>query len=262
MVIPAFYSPQFNHTTFRCQVKLVSTIVQSLPAESSNANKLPTMEHLVKAFTRVVRKIDDGNVVINLFPKPDEPAASNPSSRTDLDRRRILEFPDAETQSSNIAASSSLDKASLLKRAAESPSELTTSEIDLLKERYWLGISRNETKARSLASSALLAVSEDHWRETTKRLKEVRGPLYEENEAKAIENADSDAWRRRSEASRGRQEEEAEAALGRARGSGGFGRRIKRGKRGDMRCSSSRKYYGWNIWTSTRLGEMRQLSSR
>jgi len=37
-----------------------------------------------------------------------------------------------------------------------------TSEIGLLKERYWLDVTPAETKKRSRAGSALLAVSQDH----------------------------------------------------------------------------------------------------
>lgn len=175
------------------------------------------MEHLIKAFTRVTRKIDDADELIESFPALERSALSDPPSVTDKDRRRILDFPEPETQHSNIATASTLTKPDLLKRAAESPSELTTSEVDLLKERYWLDVTRTETNARASASSALLAVSQDHWREVTEQLKKVRASLYEEHEAKAMENAEWEAWRRMVEASKARRRQEAEGGLARAR---------------------------------------------
>ena len=45
----------------------------------------------------------------------------------------ILDFPDAEAQQENIKSITSSSKATLLKRAVESPSELSAKEIDLLK---------------------------------------------------------------------------------------------------------------------------------
>lgn len=174
------------------------------------------MEHLLRTFTRVARKIDDTDEFIKSFPALEKCALSEPSSVTEQDCRRILDFPEPDIQQSNIAASSALTKADLLKRAAESPSELTAPEINLLKERYWLDVTPTETNARASASSALLAVSQDHWYKVTEQLKKVRTPLYEQHEAKAIENAEWEAWRRMVEASKAWQQQEAEGKLDRA----------------------------------------------
>ncbi|CEO59136.1 hypothetical protein PMG11_03822 [Penicillium brasilianum] len=55
------------------------------------------------------------------------------------DRIRLLDFPELATQVANIiaAAPATLTKQDLLKKAAESPGDLTSSEIDLLQDRYW-----------------------------------------------------------------------------------------------------------------------------
>ena len=173
------------------------------------------MEHLFRSFTRVVRKIDHVNTLIDSFPSLEDSAPTG-FSFTDQDRRRILDFPEPDTQSSNIAVSSSLAKSVLLKRAVESPSSLTASEIDLLKERYWLNISSVEMRARSSASAALVAVSENHWHEVTNRLEKIRAPLYEEDEAKAIENAGWEAWRRLIDSLQAQRRQEAESAVAKA----------------------------------------------
>ncbi|KAI1102617.1 hypothetical protein F4804DRAFT_343098 [Jackrogersella minutella] len=112
------------------------------------------------------------------------------------DRRRILDFPGPEMQTANIAATTSLSKSTLLQRASESPEQLTHAEVDLLKGRYWLNLTQAESGARSRAGAALVAVSQEHFDEITSRLGKMREPLYEENEERAIENAENQAWKR------------------------------------------------------------------
>ncbi|KAK9422865.1 hypothetical protein SUNI508_04532 [Seiridium unicorne] len=149
------------------------------------------MEHLVKGFIRVIRGLDAGGDVMHLTPDLEKQ-----HEVSDPDKRRVLDFPEPGLQSTNISKSSSLAEVDLPKRAAESPNQLSASELDLLRGRYWLDVSLPELRAITTAHEALHAVSQDHWQEVTDRLKAIRTPFYDENEGTAIENA-SEEWARR-----------------------------------------------------------------
>lgn len=88
------------------------------------------MEHLIPSFIRVVRQLDDAASLLALF----QEFESNPSAVRAEDRVRLLDFLDPSTQEANIAAATTLNKQDLLKKAAQSPRELTEAEIDLTKE--------------------------------------------------------------------------------------------------------------------------------
>ncbi|KAL7624411.1 hypothetical protein AAE478_005975 [Parahypoxylon ruwenzoriense] len=168
------------------------------------------MEHLIRSFTRVICKLDNVDELIASFPELEKSAPSDPSFLTEENRRRLLDFPGPDIQLTNIAASTSL----------KTPKELTDAELNLLKERYWLGLSLEENKARSKArtqgSAALLAVSEEYFGQITSQLKKIREPLYEENEAEAIENAEQEYVRRLIQQAMGPQDA-AQTALAKAR---------------------------------------------
>ncbi|KAI0890229.1 uncharacterized protein GGS22DRAFT_150283 [Annulohypoxylon maeteangense] len=154
------------------------------------------MENLIKSSIRVQRQIDNVEDLSKSFPDLEALALSNPSSITDEDKRRVLDFPESEMQATNIAATTSLSKKALLQQAAELPDLLTQAEVDLLKNRYWLDLSRAESGARSKAGAALVAVSQAHFDDITSRLSKMREPLYEENEGQAIANAEDQALQR------------------------------------------------------------------
>ncbi|KFA55942.1 hypothetical protein S40293_11317 [Stachybotrys chartarum IBT 40293] len=149
------------------------------------------MEHLIRAFTRVIRRIDDADSIMALVSRIEKDDDFNASSVSAQDRRRILDFPDPEDEAANIAAASSLSKPDLLERAVRAPEQLSAQEATLLKDRYWDKVSRKETRARIAANEALSAVSDSDWHQTTDQLKALRAPLYEANEEKAIENAEA-----------------------------------------------------------------------
>lgn len=96
------------------------------------------MECLISTFTRVTRKLDDVNELIKSFPRLEELALSNPSGLTEQERLSLLDFPDPQLQQANITATTPLRKSDLIRRAIESPEDLTSAEIDLLMKRYWL----------------------------------------------------------------------------------------------------------------------------
>ncbi|ROW01155.1 hypothetical protein VSDG_02618 [Cytospora chrysosperma] len=177
------------------------------------------MDNQIRSFMRVIRKLDNADELIQRFPEWERSTLSQDaasSSLTPQDQRRILDFPDAETQSANIANSSTLGKEDLLKRAAETPTQLSATEVSLLKSCYWLDISPDEEHEVCLASGLIMGthrVSEEDYEEAEKRLKAVRQPFHAENEENAIENALAEHWRRGTDAWRARQKQEAERSL-------------------------------------------------
>lgn len=154
------------------------------------------MDHLIKSFIRVHRQIDDVGKLCEVFPDFEATALTNPSAFSNEDKQRVLDFPQSEVQDANIAAVSSLSKSALLRRAAQSPEQLTQAEVDLLKDRYWLNLTRAEAGACSRAGAALVDVSQEYFDEVTARLSKMRKPLYEENEANAIANSEEQSWKR------------------------------------------------------------------
>lgn len=180
------------------------------------------MDNQIRSFMRVIRKLDNADELIQSFSKWEKSVLSQDtasSSLTPQDQRCILDFPDPETQATNVAKSSTLAKEDLLERAAETPSQLSATEVSLLKDRYWLEISPDEGREVSLATGLLTGphrISMEEYEQARKRLSAVRHLLYAENEEKAIENATVEHYRREREAFRARQCQETERALSRA----------------------------------------------
>lgn len=167
---------------------------------------------------RVIRKFDNADELIQSFLDWERSTLSQDvtSSLTSQEQLRLLDFPDFETQAANIARSSTLGKEDLLKRAAETPSQLSVTEVTLLKDRYWLDISAEEEHKISLATGLImgpLRVSEEEYENAERRLRAARHPLYAENEEEAIEKAIAEHWRRENNAWRERQRQETERAL-------------------------------------------------
>ncbi|KAK2780210.1 hypothetical protein CKAH01_00154 [Colletotrichum kahawae] len=177
------------------------------------------MDNQIRSFMRVIRKLDNADDLIQSFPEWEKSTSSRDEGSSTLavqDQRRVLDFPDPDTQAANIAKSSTLSKEDLLKRAAETPAQLSATEVSLLKSRYWLEISSDEEHEVTLAHGLISGphrVSEEEFNEAGKRLEAVRHPLYAENEEKAIENAVAEHWRRENEAWRARQKQEAERSI-------------------------------------------------
>lgn len=74
----------------------------------------------------------------------------------------LFDFPHYVTQVVNIVAIAFSNKPHLLKKAAESPHDLTSSEIDLLKSRYWEKLTFDEKDAFEVALYDLAGVSGEH----------------------------------------------------------------------------------------------------
>ncbi|KAK1727960.1 hypothetical protein CaCOL14_009964 [Colletotrichum acutatum] len=180
------------------------------------------MENHIRSFMRVIRKIDDADELIQSFLASEEiiPSQNDASpSLTPHDQKRLLDFPDAETQAANIAKSTELSKENMLERAVESPSQLTAAEVSLLKNRYWMDISPGEEREVSRAAGLIMEpnrVSEKEYEQARNRLRAVRHMLYADNEEKAIDNAIIEHWRRENEAWKARQRQETENTLSKA----------------------------------------------
>jgi hypothetical protein len=91
------------------------------------------MERLFSAFVRVLRNRDDADGLLATFEFD-----NNPSTLSAEDCIRLLYFPNHITQVVNIAAIAltTSNKQDLLKKATESPRDLTSSNINLLKSYY------------------------------------------------------------------------------------------------------------------------------
>ncbi|KAI1852625.1 hypothetical protein JX266_002166 [Neoarthrinium moseri] len=171
------------------------------------------MEHIIKTFMRVLRKMDDADTLIAQFPELERIALSEPAAITDQDRRRLLDLPELDIQTANLAAVTELDKAQLLERAAKSPDALTDAEIDLLWHRFWHDVTDDEALA---AEKACEAIGHDEWDELADRLARAREPLYEEHELVAFQNAPKELTWRITADFRARRQKELERALGNA----------------------------------------------
>ncbi|KAJ5085782.1 hypothetical protein N7532_010553 [Penicillium argentinense] len=169
------------------------------------------MEHLFPGFVRVLRNLDDANGLLATF----QEFENNPSALSAEDRIRLLDFPDLATQVANIAATASttLNKQDFLKKGAESPRDLTSSEIALLKSRYWGKLTFDESVAFEDALGTLSDVSYGHRTETLERMQNFQSHLYEQYEAKAIENASDEEVRRIEERLEARKQKDVEKML-------------------------------------------------
>ncbi|KAJ5110900.1 hypothetical protein N7532_001435 [Penicillium argentinense] len=169
------------------------------------------MEHLFPAFVRVLRNLDDADGLLAIF----QEFENNPSALSAEDRTRLLDFPDLATQVANIAATAptTLNKQDFLRKAAESPRDLTSSEINLLKRRYWGKLTFDENEAFEDALDTLAGVSYKHRTETLERLQNFQSHLYEQYEAKAIANASDEEVRRVDEITEARKQEDLDIML-------------------------------------------------
>ncbi|KAK8108793.1 hypothetical protein PG984_014594 [Apiospora sp. TS-2023a] len=151
------------------------------------------MELLVAGFTRVLRNIDSADHVMELISDLEHRLVSDISPQ---DKRSLLDFPEDEELDANIQECTSLSRAELLQRAATSPGQLTTAEIDVLRERYWLEISPTEASIKDEKDGALYRASGGSYEETYDRSNAFRAALYAENEAEALRNAIAEHGRR------------------------------------------------------------------
>ncbi|KAJ5607270.1 hypothetical protein N7537_003889 [Penicillium hordei] len=149
------------------------------------------MEHLFPSFIRVIRNLDDATRLLATF----QEFESNPSAISVEDRVRFLDFPDFSTQEANISAATTLSKEELSKKAAQSPRDLTSSEVELLHSRYWGQISFPEEDIRFDCFENLRLVSNEYYFQTLERLERFRSSFYAEFEADALKNAEAEISR-------------------------------------------------------------------
>jgi hypothetical protein len=169
------------------------------------------MEGFIRAFTCVLRHQNDADGVINNVNALSDGTAFA-TNISDNDRLSIVDLPDQETQESNVAMSTKLSRAELLERAASSPSELSSEEIVLLRQRFWLDLTAAEIDAHRAAQRAL-AVSDEVFFEVTDQLRKVRAMLYDNNEEAALWNAEDENWRHMMVAHKEKRKQEVESRL-------------------------------------------------
>ncbi|KAJ5415213.1 hypothetical protein N7465_003908 [Penicillium sp. CMV-2018d] len=153
------------------------------------------MEHLFPSFIRVIRNLDDATRLLATF----QEFESNPSAISAEDRVRFLDFPDFSTQEANISAATTLSKEELSTKAAESPRDLTSSEVELLHSRYWGRISYPEEDIRYSCYRRLRLVSDEYYLQTLERLERFRSSFYAEFEADAFKSTEAEISRREDE---------------------------------------------------------------
>lgn len=153
------------------------------------------MEHLFPSFIRVIRNLDDPARLLATF----QEFESNPSAISAEDRVRFLDFPDFSTQEVNISAATTLNKEDLLRKAAQSPRDLTSSEVELLHSRYWGQISFPEEDIRFDCFENLRLVSDEYYSQTLEQLEGFRSSFYAEFEADAFKNVEAEIFRRENE---------------------------------------------------------------
>ena len=148
------------------------------PGESQPSSLLP----MLSTFLRVIRKTTNIEDLEAALPVLEEKALSNPSTLTDLERRLLLDFPDAAREASYLQRSTDLSRDTLISKASSTPADLTDAEITLLQQNFWLDITRQEASLQRKAFSPAL-------QDASERLHHVRKNVYQPNEEQAILNA-------------------------------------------------------------------------
>ncbi|KAF7586896.1 hypothetical protein BBP40_008045 [Aspergillus hancockii] len=137
------------------------------------------MENLARVSFKVLRKLDDANELIASLPDLESRALPNPLS-VRSEHRRIF----------------SPQQKGPMKRAVESPDQLTENEIQLFENRYWLSISNQGYRARTIAESTLSFVLREYRLQVEERLERLRRPLHEEYEERVLQNAVGELYQR------------------------------------------------------------------
>ncbi|KAK8117625.1 uncharacterized protein PG998_005906 [Apiospora kogelbergensis] len=167
---------------------------------------------LIESFTRVIHQIDTAEHITALFSSLESQTLS-PSELSPRDRRSVLDFPEEAELRASVRQSTALpSRAALVQRAAHAPADLTTSELEVLRHRYWPpdrrpGLSAKRPYHDKVAAAAL---SLDDEQVMYGRLAAVRVPALFElgpDEKAALENVHQE-WGRR-----WRAEREAELAV-------------------------------------------------
>jgi hypothetical protein len=153
------------------------------------------MLNFVSAFMRVRRKLTDANHVTSVLEQLDKPEGEINVSEDD--RLAVLDLPDSASVTANVATATTLAIEELVKRAVQSPRELTSEEVALLKKRFWADRTDAEKRTIVHAESVLMNVSNEHFQRCIDELEQIRAPLYDQGEGKAIKNAWDEADRRR-----------------------------------------------------------------
>jgi hypothetical protein len=115
------------------------------------ADPLPHDEPYLSAFMRVQRGIETAQDLITAFPALEQAALDSSSAGggagpglTEQDRRRLLDYPDAEEEAANIRHVSNRSRAELVSTTLSRPGDLSDAELELFKGRFWADVTSQE----------------------------------------------------------------------------------------------------------------------
>lgn len=96
---------------------------------------------------RILRNVTMAEDLIAAWPTLKAKSLSSPPGLTEAERRMVLDLPDDDIESANIAAATNLSRDQLLEKAVSHREDLTTEEIAVLRNRFWTPRTRDESKA-------------------------------------------------------------------------------------------------------------------
>jgi hypothetical protein len=116
------------------------------------ADPLLQYEPYLSAFMRVQRGVETAQDLITAFPALVQAALDSSSASgntgpvlTEQDRRRLLDYPDAEEEAANIRHVSSRSRTELVSTTLSRPGDLSDAELELVKCRFWTDVTSQET---------------------------------------------------------------------------------------------------------------------
>jgi hypothetical protein len=109
---------------------------------------LPPDEPLLSTYMRVLRGKDTLQDLTDAFSTLKAKALTSPSTLTDLERRQLLDLPDAGEEAEFIGQVSSRACDELLSAALSNHAQLSDDELALADRRFWSLLTRQEQSAR------------------------------------------------------------------------------------------------------------------
>ncbi|KAK0104337.1 hypothetical protein ONS96_005422 [Cadophora gregata f. sp. sojae] len=112
---------------------------------------------------RTLRNVTTAEDLIAAWPTLKAKALSSPPGVTEAERRMLLDLPDEDVESANIAIATNLSRDQLLEKAISHHEDLTSEEVAVLKNKFWTPRTREESKVYLKARKwiSLEAIEED-----------------------------------------------------------------------------------------------------
>ena len=138
---------------------------------------------------RILRSVTMAEDLIAAWPTLTAKSLSSPPGLTEAERRIVLDLPDDDTESANIAAATNLSPDQLLEKAVSHREDLTTEEIAILKNRFWTPRTREESKAYLKGKKELSKEARKEVIEVRERLAPLKAAAFS-NAAREFESRD------------------------------------------------------------------------